>query len=158
MIYSLDTSTAVDLLRGEEAAVRERFNAARARGDGLKLSAVALYELAFGAYNSGRTEAHLNDLDRFLAFVDVIPFEGDDAMTAGRVRAELERLPFPNAELGAPDLLIGSQALGRDWVVATSNIRHFARIPRLRMVDWRRSDDPLSAQDTITRLKGGSED
>ncbi len=158
MIYSLDTSTAVDLLRGEEVGVRERFNAARARGDGLKLSAVALFELAFGAYNSGRADARLNDLERLLAFVDVAPFEGDDAMTAGRVRAELERLPFPNAELGAPDLLIGSQALGRDWVAVTSNVRHFARIPGLGIVDWRRSDDPVSVQDIIARLKGGTED
>ena len=137
MIYSLDTSTAVDLLRGEDRPVRERFNAARARGDGLKLSSVALYELAF---------------------VEVVPFEGEDAMEAGRVRAELERLPFSAATPGVPDILIGAQALGRGWAVATSNVRHFSRLPGLRLVDWRRSDDPISAQDIIARLTGGSED
>ena len=158
MIYSLDTSAAVDLLRGKNKPVRDRFDAARSRGDGLKLSTVALYELAFGAHNSGRTEAHLTDLDRFLAFVDVVALDGEDAMEAGRVRAELERLPFPADAPGVPDILIGAQALARGWSVATSNVRHFARFSGLRIVDWRRSDESLSAQDIISRPTGGAED
>ena len=158
MILSLDTSTAVDLLRGRQAAVRDRFAAARARGDELKLSAVALHELAFGAYNSDRPEAHLSALDRFLAYVEVVPFEGEDAVAAGRARADVRRLPFPGHDPGVLDLFIGAQALSRGWAVVTSNVRHFARLPELRVVDWRRSDDPISAQDIIARLPGGPED
>ena len=158
MILSLDTSTVVDLLRGKLTAVRGRFAAARARGDELKLSTVALHELAYGAHNSDRPEAHLSALDRFLAYVEVVPFEGEDAMAAGRARADLLRLPFPDATPGVLDLFIGAQALGRGWAVATSNVRQFARLPGLRVVDWRRSDEPLSAQDIIARFKSGSED
>lgn len=155
MIYSLDTSTAVDLLRGEPGPVRERFAAARTRGDELMLSAVALYELAYGAHHSAKPQAHLADLDRLLGYVEVVAFEGEDAMTAGRLRHELQ----PHGHrLGTPDLLIGAQALGRGWAVVTSNVRHFARLPGLRVVDWRRSDEALSAADIISRLTGRTED
>ena len=155
MILSLDTSTAVDLLRGRLHAVRERFEAARRDGVALMLSSVALYELAYGAHHSDRAPAHLSDLDRLLGFVEVAPFEGEDAMAAGRLRQEV--LPVGEAP-GVPDLLIGAQALSRGWAVATSNVRHFARFAGLRIVDWRRSGEPLSAQDIIARLTGRSED
>ncbi len=152
MILSLDTSTAVDLLRGRPDAVRERFSAARRRGVPLKLSAIALYELAYGGHHSDRPQTHLSDLDRLLGYVEVVAFEGDDAMTAGRLRQEM--LPL-GAGPGVLDLLIGAQAAARGWAVVTSNVRHFARLPGLKVVDWRRSDEPLSAQDIMARLTGG---
>ena len=155
MILSLDTSTVVDLLRGRLDAVRARFSAARRSGIPLMLSSVALYELAYGAHHSDRPQAHLSDIDRFLGYVEVAPFAGEDAMAAGRLRQEV--LPVGERP-GVPDLLIGAQALSRGWLVATSNVRHFAGFPGLGIIDWRRSDEPLSAQDIIARLTGRAED
>ena len=155
MILSLDTSTVVDLLRGSLDAVRDRFSASRRNGVSLMLSSVALYELAYGAHHSDRPPAHLSDLDRFLGYVEVAPFVGEDAMAAGRLRQKVLPMGEPP---GVPDLLIGAQALSRGWTVATSNVRHFARFPGLQIVDWRRSDELLSAQDIIARLTGRAED
>ena len=155
MILSLDTSTVVDLLRGQLDAVRDRFSAARRNGASLMLSSVALYELAYGAHHSDQPQARLSDLDRFLGYVEVAPFAGEDAMAAGRLRQEV--LPV-GAPPGVPDLMIGAQALARGWVVVTSNVRRFARFRGVKVVDWRRSDEPLSAQDIIARLTGRAED
>lgn len=156
MILSLDSSVVVDLLRGEpeRAEVRTRFDAARSAGVQLKLSTVALYELAYGARRSGKAEARLDDLHRLLGYVEVAPFEGEDAMTAGGLRNDLA----PGRGVETPDLLIASQAFGREWALVTSNIRHFARFKGLTLYDWRVSDQPLDRTYITTRLLGRTED
>lgn len=155
MILSLDTSVVVDLLRGKPTEVRDRFDAARKGGVPLKLSAIALSELAYGARHSDRPEFHLADLDRFLGYVQVVPFEGEDAMTSGSLRNDLQPA---RGTMGPADLFIAAQALGRGWAVVTSNVRHFGRVVDLGIVDWRRSDQLLSYRDIVARLTRGEED
>ena len=156
MILSLDSSVAVDLLRGSpsRADVRGRFDAARGAGVQLKLSTVALYELAYGARRSGKAEERFDDLHLFLGYVEGAPFEGDDAMTAGDLRHDLP----PGRGVETPDLLIAAQAFGRGWGLVTSNIRHFARFRGLALYDWRISDQPLDQRHIVARRLGPQED
>ena len=51
----------------------------------------------------------------------------------GQVRAELEK---QGIALDSMDLLIGCTALSSDRVMVTHNVRHFVRIPELRIEDW----------------------
>jgi tRNA(fMet)-specific endonuclease VapC len=39
--------------------------------------------------------------------------------------------------IGPYDVLIAGQAVARDMVLVTSNTSEFARVPGLRMEDWR---------------------
>lgn len=151
MILSLDSSVVIDLMRGREAGVRERFLSAEATGARFKLSSVALYELATGARKSTQPDAKLEELDKFLEDVDVEPFDGEDALLAGSLRAEFET---PGATLHTADLLIGAQALNRGWPVVTSNVRHFGRFDDLRLFDWRITGEPLDRPYIIARRLG----
>ncbi len=155
MILSLDSSVVIDLMRGREAAVRRRFLAARDSGAEFKLSAVALYELAVGARKSERPDEKLEELDGFLNAVELAPFDGEDAMVAGAIRAGLET---PGLPIDTPDLMIGAQALNRQWGLVSSNIRHFGRFGGLKLYDWRVADEPLDQRYIMARLLGRTED
>jgi len=41
-----------------------------------------------------------------------------------------------DAPIGAYDMLIAGQALARDLVLVTNNIREFDRVPGLKAEDW----------------------
>jgi len=38
--------------------------------------------------------------------------------------------------IGFYDVLIAGQALARDFILVTHNIREFGRVPNLRLEDW----------------------
>ena len=156
MILSLDSSVVIDLMRGREADVRQRFLQAQGAGVEFKLSVIALYELAVGARKSEQADSKMEELDEFLASVELVAFDGEDAMMAGSLRAQFEAPP--GYTIDTPDLLIGAQALNRGWSVVTSNVRHFGRISGLRLYDWRVSDEPLDLNAVIARLLGRNKD
>ena len=149
MILSLDTSAAVDILRGRDPGVRDHFLAAQASGAQLRLSTVALYELAAGAKASSDPGRKLEELARFAEALELAAFDSDDAIVAGCLRADLEA---PGRQIDHPDLMIGAQALHRGWAVVTSNLRHFVRLQGLELYDWRISDRPLDRADAIAGL------
>lgn len=155
MILSLDTSVVVDVLRGREAGVRDHFLAAQAADVEMRLSTVALYELAAGAKASAQPQEKLEELARFVEGVELAGFDSDDAIVAGGLRAELETPGFP---IDHPDLMIGAQALHRGWSVVTSNVRHFVRLQGLELFNWRVSNRPLDRRDVIAGLYARSKD
>ena len=65
-----------------------------------------------------------------------IPFEAADTATYARIRAALER---KGANIGPLDQLIAAQAVARDLVLVTDNLREFRRVPGLRCENWMRS-------------------
>ena len=62
-----------------------------------------------------------------------MPFDREAAEVYGPLRAELERQGRP---LAAPDLQIAAIALSRDLTLITGNVRHFGRVPGLRVENW----------------------
>ena len=139
MILSLDANVLVDLMRGKKPPFRRRWDEAQASGTTFKLSVIALYELRFGAYLSGRPERQHALLDEFLPALEVEPWTAEDAASAGLLRSRFQ----PRGDtIGAYDMLIAGQALGRGWTVVTANVREFVRVPGLRVVDW---SDPAGA-------------
>ena len=141
MTLSLDSTAVVDVLRGDHD-VRSRFASAVEREEDLVVSSLVLHELSYGAWRSGRADRKLGEIEVLLRRMRVEPFQGEDALEAGRLRAYLADHGGP---AGAYDELIAGQALARGWTVVTSNLRHFLRAPDLPVVDWRQSDHPISA-------------
>ena len=133
MILSLDANTAIELLRGQRPRVRLRMTDAELRGDKLVMSAIVLYELAFGAMASPRTDHHVAELERFLNEVEVEPWLPEDAVAAAKIATDLERR---GQRIGVLDTLIAGQALNRGWTVVTANTREFARVDGLAVEDW----------------------
>jgi len=51
----------------------------------------------------------------------------------GRLRADLEA---KGRRLAEPDLRIASIVLARELVLVTGNVRHFSRVPALKVENW----------------------
>ena len=94
-------------------------------------SAVTVGELFKGAYRSAASERHLKNIEeRVLPAVTILPYDLSVARVFGKVRAELERAGnvLPDA-----DLQIAATALYHNLELVTGNLRHFERIPALRL-------------------------
>jgi tRNA(fMet)-specific endonuclease VapC len=97
-------------------------------------TAITAGELVYGAWRSGRAEHFLAILDeRVWPNLRVLAFDLESARIYGELRAELERSGTPVSE---PDLRIGAICIRHQATLATGNLRHFARIPRLDVQDW----------------------
>lgn len=72
-------------------------------------------------------------LEQFLLPLSIIPFDAEDALVYGRVRALLEAQGQP---IGAIDTLLAAQALRHTFTLVTNNVREFARVPGLSLEDW----------------------
>ena len=97
-------------------------------------SAINVGELLYGAYRIFGNDTILRQVESLILpnFV-ILPFDAAAAETYARVRVNLERQGLPLAE---PDLRIASIALVHDLTLVTGNVRHFARVPRLRVENW----------------------
>ena len=134
MSYLLDTSAAVDVIRGRKPAVRARFADAIRRGVSVSLPSVVAFELHYGVERSARREKNAALLAGFLAArLTALPFDHEDAAEAGRLRVALQRAGTP---IGPYDLLIAAQANRRGWTLVTRNAAEFRRIPTLTVEDW----------------------
>ena len=69
---------------------------------------------------------------------EVLMLERHDAVLAGRIYADLERIGQP---IGYPDSMIAAIALQRDLTLITGNLSHYQRIQTfgypLRLDNWR---------------------
>jgi tRNA(fMet)-specific endonuclease VapC len=93
-----------------------------------------LFELWYGVARSRHRADNTQRLRSFMSgAVTVLPFEEEDAATAGDLRAELERRGTP---IGPYDLLIAAQALRARVTLVTANVSEFRRVPGLNWEDW----------------------
>lgn len=134
MTYLLDTKACIALINDKPAAVRTRFQKAVDGGGQVNVPAVVSFELWYGVAKSVQQEANTSRLETFFAGpISLLPFEEEDAKTAGRIRAALETAGRP---IGAYDLLIAGQAVRRRLTLVTANGREFARVKGLVWEDW----------------------
>ncbi len=94
---------------------------------------ISIFELRFGIAKSDRVAANAQALELFLAPVDILPFEQEDAKIAGNIRAELERVGRP---IGPYDYLIAAQAIRHELTLISANEREFSRVAGLRLENW----------------------
>jgi predicted nucleic acid-binding protein len=92
---------------------------------------VSIGELYRGAFRSPNRQRWLHRIDdELLPRLVVLPYDTAVARIYGEVRAHLEaegRMP------GEADLQIAATALHHGLSVVTGNIRHFERVPGLRV-------------------------
>jgi tRNA(fMet)-specific endonuclease VapC len=149
-MLSLDTSTAIDIMKmrsGRET--RARFAVALDAGQRICVSSLVVHELMVGSLKSARPSEHMQRVDNLLTRLEVVDFSADDAISAARLRSELEGA---GRSIGALDTLIAGQALARDWTVVTKDVKHFLRVDGLTIIDWTRSDQPLDRPDLAAQL------
>ncbi len=128
--YLLDTNTCIYIINRQPPAVFERFK--RLQAGQAAISSITGAELHFGIAKTG-SERNRNALEKFLAPLDVLPFDDNAMRDYGKLRAHLERQGTP---IGALDTLIAAHALALDCVLVTNNLREFKRVPKLRVENW----------------------
>jgi len=126
----LDTNVCIAILNRDER-VREKLD--RNRPSALRMSAITLAELRFGAAKSKHASRAAANLHVLVSKVAVIPFDDAATVRYGELRALLEKRGTP---IGPLDTLIASHALSLKWTLATHNVREFRRVPGLRVEDW----------------------
>ncbi len=133
--YSLDTSTCIDLIRSTNLKARQQFEQAITEDREIVISSIVLHELAFGVSRSKHPQRSSAALNLFLGGVSVLDFTADDAVSAGRIRANLTNVAM---SIGPFDTLIAGQALRRDLIMVTGNVGEFSRVKHLVVVNWSR--------------------
>lgn len=99
----------------------------------LMISSVTVFELEYGAAKSNWGQQTRQKLMMFLAPFNIIPFNTDDAIYAGNIRAQLEK---QGLKIGPYDVQLASQALSRNLTLITHNTKEFNRVLNLRIEDW----------------------
>jgi len=129
-VFLLDTDTVIYALRGNrEIDDHLVFH----RDDPLKLSAITLLELYYGAHKSKDPVGNSMRLRRLEAAFEVLPVASELSEGFGRLKAGLEREGTPLDDF---DLIIAATALAYNLVLVTNNERHFRRVEGLRIENW----------------------
>ncbi len=129
MRWLLDANAVIAMLRDSVSPIARH---ARQHDPGdVAISAIVAHELFYGAFKSQRMSHNVALVDALL--FPVIEFDKEDARQAGQIRASLAT---KGAGIGPYDILIAGQAIARDVILVTHNIREFARVPGLRLEDW----------------------
>jgi predicted nucleic acid-binding protein len=127
MAYLIDTDWAIDALGGRERAARTLERLGTQRPYVSLISVAEMYDVAF---NSPNPEAHLARSRRFLSAFRILGLNDQIAERFAETRAFLRRRGMLIPDL---DLLIAATALHYDLTPLTFNMRHFERVPDLRV-------------------------
>ncbi len=130
-MYLLDTNICIYIINRKPASVVERIS--KLSPHQIKLSAISLAELEYGASKSSDREKNRTALLHFASAFDILPFNDSDSEVYGVLRANLERR---GKVIGPYDMQIAAQALSRDLVLVTNNTDEFQRIPNLKLENW----------------------
>lgn len=109
------------------AGVQDRLLIHTLRG-GLATSTINLFELVRGAQDAD-TEARIR---RLTSDFEILPVDSEAAMRASAVWKALRSQGIP---IDTGDILIAGVALANQMSLVTRNVRHFARIPGLDLVE-----------------------
>jgi predicted nucleic acid-binding protein len=96
-------------------------------------TSITLGELLYGVARKGSPQLLVKVRDVVRQAQQVLPFDELAAEVYGPLRAGLESQGRPLAE---PDLRIASIVLSRHLTLVTGNVRHFDRVPDLRIENW----------------------
>lgn len=128
MKYLLDTNVLIAMFRGQYH-IREKI--LEVGFGNCAVSEITLGEILTGCYKGGY-ENHAHEVRFLKEHFEILPILPALDLY-GQVRAELEK---QGIALDSMDLLIGCTALSSDRIMVTHNVRHFVRIPELRIEDW----------------------
>jgi len=100
--------------------------------DDIVISSITLGELLFGAYRNKSQRLPVM-IDLFTSFFPIIDWTAKCAEEYAKIRSHLVLTGNP---VEVADLMIASAAIAGNYTLVTNNIRHFQRIPGLKVVNW----------------------
>ena len=129
----LDTNVCIDVLRGRKKVVDQL---AECRPQDCFISVITEFELFQGADRAPpeHREEERAKVTRFVASLQVLPFDSPCARIAARINAGLLNQGTP---VSITDVFIAATGLRHQWTVVTNNTKDFRRIEGLTLEDWR---------------------
>ena len=130
MVYLLDTTVLIDLLRQKTEAWDFISNNSNNKFLTSSICEAEVWEGVFREKGSN-FETRKKALEDLLeSLFKIIPFDSEQAQIAGRVRAGLSAKGDLTGDI---DILIAASAMANDAILLTKNIKHFSRIPGLEL-------------------------
>ena len=120
----LDTDILSEILKGRNSAVIATATRYREKHKRYTTSVITVMEMVKGFQKAGRNDA-LARLLEALSLTEVLPFDRESAVIAGRIYGDLERLGKP---IGRADPMIAGIAIRHELLLVTGNQEHYARI------------------------------
>lgn len=128
----LDTDVlSVFLRRGAPPSAQRRL--AEIPAEDHVTTTITLGELLYGARKRRSRSLHRAIEEYVAGEVSLLPFDEAAAGVYAEIRVELETA---GQRLDEPDLRIAAICLAHDLTLVTGNVRHFERVPGLRVENW----------------------
>jgi tRNA(fMet)-specific endonuclease VapC len=127
MAYLLDTDWVLQMMANQPVATA---TVRRLRAVPIAVSYVSVAEIYEGAFNSSNPPGRLVIYRHFLGPFSILNLNDGIAEQFAETRAFLRRRGLRIPDL---DLMIAATALHHDLTVLTFNVRHFQRIPDLKL-------------------------
>ena len=129
--YLLDTSTLVDIFRGDREAL---FKLDMTPIQDVFTSSLVIAEIVAGMQGGKKKNSPTYKLsESFVNYANIEVFDTAAAKQAGYLLSVLAKSGKP---IGQIDTLIAAHALSLDAVLVTANTKHFARVPDLKVENW----------------------
>jgi tRNA(fMet)-specific endonuclease VapC len=134
--YLLDTDTCIHIVR-ENGPHRKKL--LKTQPEKVRISIMTLYELEVGLAKANLKTPKQSvvkkreRLENLLRYIEVIPFEKNEAAEAAKILAELEAQGQP---IGSIDYLIAATARLHGFVLVTGNLSEFQRVRKLKLANW----------------------
>ncbi len=132
MLYCLDSSVIIDILRGD-ASLLAKLEALSSRQSQICITPIVLAELFKGAYLAERQKEALQLVEDFVHSVALLEFNEESAKSFGQKYAELQKQGKQTQEA---DLMIACIALVHEAIVVTRNKKDFVNISGLKLIEW----------------------
>lgn len=130
-MYLLDTNICIFAIKKRPEIVLKKLK--EKISDGIYISSLTVAELEFGVENSKRIEKNRIALIKFLSIFNILNFDDTDAIDYGRLKTDLRK---QGRIIGPIDMLLAAQALNKELILVTNNVKEFERVKGLKIEDW----------------------
>jgi len=103
------------------------------RSQSVSTTTITACELYRGAYKSRDREKEVAKVSGILRSVKLLTLTNESCMFFGQLSSHPELTAQPLSDL---DLLIASIVLTTNETLVTKNVRHFSRVPNLKLESW----------------------
>jgi len=130
-MYLLDSNICIYIINGRPKNVVQKIK--EYNPPEIKLSSISMAELEYGVSKSDDRDKNRKALIHFASAFDIVNFDDDDAEIYGLIRADLER---KGQVIGPYDMQIAAQAISRNMILVTNNVKEFIRVKNLKIENW----------------------
>ena len=130
-MFLLDTNICIYAMKNKYPALSRKLF--QVLPSDIVVSSITVGELEYGCSKSKWGERSRNIMNIFLSTYTILPFDADDAIQFGRIRAELSKAGTP---IGPYDMQIAAQGISRGLIVVTHNTAEFSRVSGIALEDW----------------------